>query len=84
MIPFLRLTPGEDTTVVREAITRVVERGWFVLGPELEGFEREFAAASGAGFCGVGMGGTNAESLMVEAPHAKPGGECRRLHALML
>ena len=48
MIPFLQLTPGEDAAAVREAIDRVITRGWFILGPELEAFEREFAAACGA------------------------------------
>ena len=47
-IPFLALRPGPDREAIREAMERVVERGWFVLGPELEAFEREFAAASGA------------------------------------
>ena len=75
MIPFLRLTPGEDATVVREAITRVVERGWFVLGPELEGFEREFAAASGAGFS-VGVGtGTDALAIALRSLGIGPGDE---------
>ena len=49
MIPFLQLTPGEDATAVRGAVERVITRGWFVLGPEVDAFEREFAAASGAG-----------------------------------
>jgi len=48
VIPFLQLTPGEDAGVVREAIERVVNRGWFILGPELEAFEREFATACAA------------------------------------
>lgn len=57
MIPFLRLTPGEDGAAVRSAIDRVIDRGWFVLGPELEGFEREFASAAGAAHAvGVGTG----------------------------
>ena len=57
MIPFLQLTPGEDAVAVRAAIDRVVQRGWFVLGPELEAFEREFAAATGAAHAvGVGTG----------------------------
>ena len=34
---------------VRAAIDRVVARGWFVLGPEVEAFEHEFAAALGRG-----------------------------------
>ena len=45
VIPFLDLKPGVDAADVRAAIERVVERGWFVLGPELDAFEKEFAAA---------------------------------------
>jgi dTDP-4-amino-4,6-dideoxygalactose transaminase len=62
-IPFLALVPGEDAAVVRNAIDRVVARGWFVLGPEVEAFEAEFAAASGAPHA-VGVGtGTDAIAL---------------------
>jgi dTDP-4-amino-4,6-dideoxygalactose transaminase len=51
------LTPGEDAQAVRSAIDRVIERGWFVLGPELEAFEGEFAAAVSAPHAvGVGTG----------------------------
>jgi len=53
-IPFLSLVPGEDAADVRSAIDRVIARGWFVLGPEVEAFEQEFAAASGAA-CAVGL-----------------------------
>lgn len=57
MIPFLKLAPAEDAADVRAAIDRVVGRGWFVLGPELEAFEAEFAAAvSAAHAIGVGTG----------------------------
>src|SRR3954471_5140400 len=56
-VPFLSLVPGEDAADVRRAIDRVVERGWFVLGPEVEAFETEFAAAMGASHAiGVGNG----------------------------
>jgi dTDP-3-amino-3,4,6-trideoxy-alpha-D-glucose transaminase len=66
-IPFLRLRPAEDAAAVREAIERVVQRGWYVLGPELEAFEAEFAAASGAPFA-VGVGnGTDAITLLLRA-----------------
>ena len=34
-----RSTPGPDAAAVREAIDRVIARGWFILGPELEAFE---------------------------------------------
>ena len=43
-IPFLDLHPGEDAGVVREAIQRVLTRGWFILGPEVDAFESEFAS----------------------------------------
>src|SRR5207245_2191033 len=46
---------------------RVVDRGWFVLGPELEAFEAEFAHASGAAHA-VGVGnGTDAIALTLRA-----------------
>ena len=66
-IPFIDLRPADDDAAVRDAITRVLERGWFVLGPEVEAFEREFAAASGATFA-VGVGtGTDAITLALRA-----------------
>jgi dTDP-4-amino-4,6-dideoxygalactose transaminase len=66
-IPFLSLTPGEDADAVRAALDRVVERGWFVLGPEVEQFETEFAEAAGA-TCAVGVGsGTDALMLIMRA-----------------
>ena len=67
MIPFLQLTPGEDASAVNDAIARVVQRGWFVLGPEVSAFEQEFAAATGARFA-VGVGtGTDALSIALRA-----------------
>ena len=66
-IPFLSLVPGDDAADVRAAIDRVIARGWFVLGPEVEAFEREFAAASGAAHA-VGVGnGTDAIALILRA-----------------
>jgi dTDP-4-amino-4,6-dideoxygalactose transaminase len=75
VIPFLRLTPGEDAAAVREAIDRVVQRGWFVLGPELERFEREFADASRARYT-IGVGtGTDALAIALRALDIGPGDE---------
>ena len=74
-IPFLALRPGPDAAAVHEAIGRVVERGWFVLGPELAAFEEEFAAASGARYA-VGVGtGTDALALTLRALGVGPGDE---------
>jgi dTDP-4-amino-4,6-dideoxygalactose transaminase len=67
MIPFLQLKPGEDGDAVRGAIERVVANGWFVLGPELESFEREFAIATDAPYA-VGVGtGTDAIAIALRA-----------------
>ena len=66
-IPFIDLRPGEDDAAVRTAIDRVITRGWFVLGPEVEAFEAEFAAAAGAAHA-VGVGsGTDAIALLLRA-----------------
>lgn len=67
MIPFLQLTPGEDSRSVREAIDGVINRGWFVLGPELDAFEKEFAAAASAPHA-IGVGtGTDAIAIALRA-----------------
>src|ERR1700733_6303493 len=42
---------GAEKSAVQDALLRVVDRGWYVHGPELEAFEREFAA-----YCGVAHG----------------------------
>jgi dTDP-3-amino-3,4,6-trideoxy-alpha-D-glucose transaminase len=64
-VPFLSLKLADDRAAVDEAIGRVLDRGWFVLGPELEAFELEMAAASGAATA-VGVGsGTDALALIL-------------------
>lgn len=75
MIPFLQLRPGDDAAAVRTAIDRVLDRGWFVLGPELEAFESEYAAATGAAHA-VGVGtGTDALAISLRAMGIGPGDE---------
>ncbi len=57
------------------AVRRVHERGWFILGVEGEGFEREFAEFVGARRC-VGVGsGTEAIHLALRAVGVQPGDE---------
>lgn len=74
-IPFMSLAPGEDTADIRGAIDRVINSGWFVLGPELEAFETEFAAAMRAPHA-VGVGtGTDAIALTLRALGIGPGDE---------
>ena len=56
-VPFLSLQLGDDRPAIDAAIGRVLDRGWFILGPELEAFEAELAAASGTAHAvGVGTG----------------------------
>ena len=74
-VPFTSLAPGDDAAAVRGAIDRVIASGWFVLGPEVEAFETEFAAASRAS-CAVGVGsGTDAIALTLRALDIGPGDE---------
>jgi len=74
-VPFNALTLGEDAAAVRAAIDRVIASGWFILGPEVEAFETEFAAASGVPYA-VGVGtGTDAITLILRALDIGPGDE---------
>lgn len=59
--------PREDAASVRAAIDRVLASGWFILGPEVEAFETEFAAACGAASA-IGVGnGTDAIAVILRA-----------------
>ena len=61
------LTPGPDRAAIAAAIARVIDRGWFILGPELEQFEKAFAAATGARHA-IGVGnGTDALAIALRA-----------------
>jgi len=74
-VPFNALKPAEDAADVKAAIDRVLASGWFVLGPEVEAFEREFAAASKVPYS-VGVGtGTDAITLILRALDIGPGDE---------
>jgi dTDP-4-amino-4,6-dideoxygalactose transaminase len=75
VIKFLQLTLGEDAASVKQAIARVVDRGWFILGPELEAFEREFAGACATAHA-IGVGnGTDALAIALRALGIGPGDE---------
>jgi dTDP-3-amino-3,4,6-trideoxy-alpha-D-glucose transaminase len=66
-VPFMSLVPGPDTDALRDAMMRVVARGWFILGPEVDAFEAEFAAASGGGHAVSVGNGTDAIALTLRA-----------------
>jgi dTDP-4-amino-4,6-dideoxygalactose transaminase len=76
-VPFLN--PGAQTTALRSqlirAITDVLDRGTFILGPDVQALEREVAAFVGAGF-GVGVNsGSDALTLALRALDIGPGDE---------
>ena len=60
---------------LKEAANRVIDSGAFVLGPECQAFDREFAAAVGAPFCLGVDSGTSALELSLEAVGVGPGDE---------
>lgn len=55
------------------AIRRVLDRGWYVLGPEVAAFEQEFAAYCGASHCVSLASGTDALELALRALGIGPG-----------
>lgn len=76
-IPFLDLkAPNlELKSELDEAYRRVMESGWYILGQEVEAFEREFAAYCGVEHC-VGVGnGLDALHLILRAMDIGPGDE---------
>jgi dTDP-4-amino-4,6-dideoxygalactose transaminase len=59
--------------VVREAVDRVLESGWYVLGRENEAFEEEFAQFCGASHCIGVANGTDALELGLRALSVREG-----------
>jgi dTDP-3-amino-3,4,6-trideoxy-alpha-D-glucose transaminase len=77
-VPLNALAPGVAAMrgEIDAAIGRVLDRGWFILGPELAAFERSFAAYNGVGFEAVGAGcGTDALRIGLQALGIEPGDE---------
>ena len=71
-IRFQQLAAGSDSGL-RRALDRVLASGYFVLGPEVEAFERAFARALGVPHA-VGVGsGTDAITLSLRAAGIGPG-----------
>jgi dTDP-4-amino-4,6-dideoxygalactose transaminase len=76
-IPFLSLAHqhARIRTEALETLTNVYDRNWFVLGKELETFEREYARFSNSSFC-VGVGnGLDALFIALKACGIGPGDE---------
>jgi dTDP-4-amino-4,6-dideoxygalactose transaminase len=58
---------------IQAAIRRVLESGHYILGPEVEAFEREFAAYLGAAYAVSVANGTDALELALRAAGVKSG-----------
>ena len=58
---------------IQEAIRRVLESGHYILGPEVEAFEREFSAYLGVAHAVTVANGTDAVELALRAAGVKPG-----------
>jgi len=76
-VSFLDVGAGyrELRAEIDEAVQRVLDSGWYILGPEVEAFEREYAEYVGAKHC-VGVGnGLEAMTLTLRAWGIGPGDE---------
>jgi dTDP-4-amino-4,6-dideoxygalactose transaminase len=76
-VPFLDIqaTYLELQSRIDEAVKRVLNSGWYILGQEVEQFERSFADYCGTKYC-VGLGnGLEALHLLLRAYEIGPGDE---------
>jgi dTDP-4-amino-4,6-dideoxygalactose transaminase len=77
VIPFNDLKPMRRALAesVDAAVRRVLESGWYILGPEVEAFEHAFAAYHGGGGAVGVANGTDAIELALRAAGIGPGDE---------
>ena len=77
MVPFgdLSREAGELGDAVSAAIQGVLDSGWFILGPEVEAFERELASWLGASYAVGVASGTEALTIALRALDIGPGDE---------
>jgi dTDP-4-amino-4,6-dideoxygalactose transaminase len=76
-VPFLELDAGyrELRAELDDTHRRVLERGWYILGEEVEAFEQEFAAYCGTDHCVAVGNGLDALTLLLRAHGFGPGDE---------
>src|SRR6185312_11616893 len=77
-VAFNLLKPGVDALrpELDAAVARVLDSGRFLIGPELEGFERDFSAYHAPDAHAVGVGsGTDAITIALRAVGVQPGDE---------
>lgn len=71
----LRISDPERRQEMDAAVQRVLDSGWFILGPELEAFETEFAAYQHRAIAVGVASGTDAIELALRAAGIGPGDE---------
>lgn len=76
-VPFNDLKPkvAAHRAAIDRAIARVLDRGYFILGPEVDAFEKELASAMGMKDAVAVGNGTDALILALEARGIRPGDE---------
>lgn len=76
-VPFLDLHAGDELyrDEMNAAIDRVLDSSWYILGPEVEAFEQEFAQYCGARYCVGVANGLEALQLILVALGIGPGDE---------
>jgi dTDP-4-amino-4,6-dideoxygalactose transaminase len=76
-VPFLDLAAAyaELRGEIDEAVHRVLQRGWYILGDEVRAFEDEFASYSGARHCIGTSNGLDALHMVLRAWDIGPGDE---------
>lgn len=73
LINDLKAHTAQSMQGVDHAIRRVLSRGWYVLGPEVQRFELDFAAYVGVSACKSVANGTDALDLALRAAGIGPG-----------
>ena len=76
-VPFNDLKPkvAAHRAAIDRAIARVLDRGYFILGPEVDAFEKELAAVMGMCDAVAVANGTDALLLALEVTGVGPGDE---------
>lgn len=86
MVPFQNLQPLAESLAadMAAAATRVLASGWYVLGPEVEAFEAEWAAYLSRGAAGgeSASSSTSAASIAPSVNGSAPGHVASPLHAV--
>lgn len=77
MIPFLDLKKYNDrfTDQINEAVKKVIDNGWYILGEEVNNFEKEFSSYCGVKHCISVANGLDALHLILKAYEFEPDDE---------